>query len=204
MNSHTLLVGLNNQFHHLVMVVEALVAVIARLIGIILILPARMRFCHAVQERLDADNMEIFTAVLGTIRCDAGHLCLRIFGIVRTHQVGIGAQLKLALLFQLIESPGSDGIGDLYAGIGHCGVAVCKGHILPGEQIVLGILKGSGKLGIQLEYRGLADVTVRFAVFVYVHQFIAHSLCVGCVNARPLQRLGIEQHGMSATSLHDK
>jgi hypothetical protein len=41
------------------MVVKALNAMVAGLIDIVLILPSRMCFRHAVQERLDTNNMEI-------------------------------------------------------------------------------------------------------------------------------------------------
>lgn len=53
-------------------------------------------------ERLDADNMEILTAVLGAVSSNAGNFRLRVGNIVGRQQIGIGAHLQLAFLFQLM------------------------------------------------------------------------------------------------------
>ena len=61
MNRHTFLVGFNNQLNHLIVVVEALHAVIAGLVEVILVLPSRVSFSYTVEEGLGSDNMEILT-----------------------------------------------------------------------------------------------------------------------------------------------
>ena len=43
---------------------ETLIAVVARLVEIVLVLPSRMCLGHTVEERLGTDDVEVFTALL--------------------------------------------------------------------------------------------------------------------------------------------
>ena len=92
------LVGLDNHLYHLVVVVETLCAVVARLVEIVLILPARMCLGHTVEERLGAEDVEILSAHLGTLGSNAGNLCLGALNVVGDIHIGVGAQLQLAFL----------------------------------------------------------------------------------------------------------
>ena len=55
-----------------------------------------------------------------------------------------------------------------------------------------------------LEHRTFADVTVGFAILIDMHQVVTPLLSVCSVDASPFHRLGIEQHGVAATRLHDE
>ena len=204
MDGESFLVRLCNQRYHLVMVVETLQAMVAGLISVILVLPARMRLGHTVDECLCADNMEIFAADRCALCGDAGDLRLRVINVVKHIHIGIGAQLQLAFLLQLIVCLGGIPVDNLRAGIAHSSKSVFESEILPCEQIGLGILNGSGNTRKELKYRCFTDISVRFAVLVYMYLVIAVFLRILRVNAGPFQSLGIEQAGMSAAGLHEK
>ena len=203
-NRHSFLVGLDNQLHHLVVVVETLSSVIAGLVEIVLILPTRMCLCHAVEESFGTNNMEILAAHLCTFCRDAGYLCLRVGDVVGDIHIGVSAQLQLTFLFQLVVCLRGKAVYNLSTCIGHSGKATLEGYVLPGKQILFDFLKGSRKLRGNLEHRTFADVAIGFAILIYVHQVVAPLLSVCSIDACPLQRLGVEQHGVAATRLHDE
>ena len=75
---------------------------------------------------------------------------------------------------------------------------------MPGEQIFFDILYGFGKLWSNLEHGTFTDVAVGLTVLVHMYEVVAPFLCVGSIDACPFHRLGVEQHGMSATCLHEQ
>ena len=186
------------------MVVKAFCTVIARLIQIVLVLPSGMCLCHTVQECLGSDNIEILTAQLGTLSRNAGYLCLRVGYIVGNVHPGEGAQLQLVLILQFLICLRSIAVNNLRTGITYGSIARLEGNVLPCEQIFLNVLHRRRQLGCYLKHRSLANVSVRFTVLVHVYQVIAPFLGILCVNASPFHCLGIEQHGVSTTRLHDQ
>ena len=117
MYSETFLVSLDDQRHHLVVVVETLHTVIAGLVQIVLVLPSRMRFGHAVQESLDTNDLKIFTTILGAICSDSGNFSLRVCYIISSQRIGVCAQLQFAFLFQIMVSLGRFGVENLRTSI---------------------------------------------------------------------------------------
>ena len=75
---------------------------------------------------------------------------------------------------------------------------------MPSQQIFLDILHRSGQFRYYLEHRALADVAVGVAVLIYVYQVVTPFPGILRIDASPLHRLGIEQHGVSAARLHDE
>ena len=168
-NGHSLLVSLNYQFHHLVVVVEALCAMIARLIQVILILPTRMCLGHTIQECLGSDNIEILSTQLCSLRCDAGNLCLWVGYIIGNVHPCKGAQLQLAFLLQFFKCLGSVTMNNLHTSITYSGKATLESDFLPCEQILLDLFQTCGNFWCNLKYRTLTDIAIRLPVLIYMH-----------------------------------
>ena len=173
------------------MIIETFHTVVAGLIQIILVLPARVGLGDAVQEGLGPDDMEIFSAQGDTLRSDTGHFCLRIFQIVCHIHIGVGAQLQLPLLLQLMVSRRRNRVRDLRAGVGDGGKAAPQRVILPCEDILFSLFQGDGKLRRDFKHGAFTDVAVRLPVFIHVYLVIAVFLCISRVDAEHLQRLRI-------------
>ena len=186
------------------MVVEALEAVVARLVGVVFDLPARVRLDHAVQEALDADDLEVLAAVARAVGRDACDLGLGVIWVVGAHEVGEGAQPQLPLLLEGDVGLGRVLVEELRAGVRHGREALGQGHVLPGQKVVLGVLEAGGELGHDLHHGPLADVAVGLAVLVHVDLVVAHLLGVGRVYPRPLERTRVEQHRVAAARVHDE
>ena len=138
-HGHALFAGLGNQFDHLVVIVETLHAMIARLIQIILVLPSRMRFGHAIKERFGSDDMEIFPAQFLTLRSNTCNGGLGAVDIVGHVHIGISAQLEFAFLLQLMIGLGSIRMNNLRARIGHGSKAATESYLLPFEQVLFDV-----------------------------------------------------------------
>ena len=83
MNGQPFLVGLHDELHHLVVVVETFHAMITGLVGIILVLPAGMRLRDTVQKTLDAHNVQVVAFIFGPQPGNTCNFRLGVFHIVR-------------------------------------------------------------------------------------------------------------------------
>ena len=82
MDGKPFLVGLHDELHHLVVTVETFHAMIARLVGVILVLPAGMRLRNTIQEAFDAHYVQIVAVIFGAQLSCTGNLRLRVFHVV--------------------------------------------------------------------------------------------------------------------------
>ena len=57
----------------------------------------------------------------------------------------------------------------LHASVADGGKAAAESDVLPGEQILLDVLYGSGELRHNLEHGTFTDVAVGVAVLIYMH-----------------------------------
>ena len=103
-----------------------------------------------------------------------------------------------------MEGLGAFRVEEFHTCIGHTGKSAAQSKILPSEKVLLCVLQTLRKIIQHPQYRGLADIAVRFSLFVHMNLGVTHFPGIFCIDTRPFQRLRIEQHGMSAAGLHDK
>ena len=189
MDGQAFFIGLYNELNHLVMAVETLHAMIAGLVGIILVLPARMSLRDTVQEALDTHNVQIVAVIFGPEFGGTCNFCLGVFHIVRRQCISISAQFEFAFFLQFMVCLCTFRIEKFQTGVTHTGEAAAQCKILPSKQEFLGILHCLGQIVKHLHYRSFADITVRISICVHVHLCVTHLLGIFRIYSGPFQRL---------------